>query len=46
MAEKLDGLNTTVSLLIRTALLAARFGRRVCKRSLKRLAVTPLAAPA
>ena len=38
MAENLDALNTAVSLLIRAALLAARFSGRVRKRSLKRLA--------
>jgi transposase-like protein len=38
MAENLDILNTAVSLLIRAALLAARFSGRVRKRSLKRLA--------
>jgi hypothetical protein len=35
MAEKLDVFNTAVSLLIRAALLAARFAERVRKRSLK-----------
>jgi putative transposase len=38
MAENLDVLNTAVSLLIRAALLAARFSGRVRRRSLKRLA--------
>jgi hypothetical protein len=38
MAENLDILNAAVSLLIRAALLAARFSGRVRKRSLKRLA--------
>ncbi|MEN6426618.1 MAG: helix-turn-helix domain-containing protein [Phycisphaerales bacterium] len=38
MAENLDMLNTAVSLLIRAALLAARFSGRVRQRSLKRLA--------
>jgi putative transposase len=38
MAENLDVLNTTVSLLIRAALLAARFSGHVRQRSLKRLA--------
>ena len=38
MAENLDTLNTAVSLLIRAALLAARFSGRVRQRYLKRLA--------
>jgi len=38
MAENLDILNTAVSLLIRAALLAARFSGRVRRRSLQRLA--------
>jgi len=38
MTENLDILNTAVSLLIRAALLAARFSGRVRKRSLKRFA--------
>lgn len=38
MAENLDLLNAAVSLLVRAALLAARFSGRVRKRSLKRLA--------
>jgi transposase InsO family protein len=38
MAEDLDVLNTAVSLLIRAALLAARFSGRLRQRSLKRLA--------
>ena len=38
MAENLDVVNTTVSLLIRATLLAARFSGRVRRRSLKRLA--------
>ncbi len=38
MAEDLNVLNTAVSLLIRAALLAARFSGRVRKRSLRRLA--------
>jgi transposase InsO family protein len=38
MAENLDILNVAVSLLIKAALLAARFSGRVRKRSLKRLA--------
>ena len=38
MAENLDILNAAVSLLIKAALLAARFSGRVRKRSLKRLA--------
>jgi len=38
MAENLDILNTAVSLLIRAALLAARFAGRVRQRYLKRLA--------
>jgi len=38
MAENLDILNTAVSLLIRAALLAARFSGRVRQRYLKRLA--------
>jgi putative transposase len=37
MAENLDTLNTAVSLLIRAALLAARFSGRVRQRYLKRL---------
>jgi len=37
MAENLDVLKTAVSLLIRAALLAARFSGRVRRRSLKRL---------
>jgi len=48
MAENLDVLNTTVSLLIKAALLAARFSGRVRQRYLNRLAnhcqVTPTAA--
>jgi len=38
MTESLDILNTAVSLLVRAALLAARFSGRVRRRSLKRLA--------
>jgi hypothetical protein len=38
MADNLDILNTSVSLLIKAALLAARFSGRVRQRSLKRLA--------
>jgi hypothetical protein len=38
MTENLDLLNTAVSLLVRAALLAARFSGRVRRRSLKRLA--------
>jgi len=38
MVENLDILNAAVSLLVRAALLAARFSGRVRKRSLKRLA--------
>jgi transposase-like protein len=38
MAENLDILNAAVSLLVRAALLAARFSGRVRQRSLKRLA--------
>lgn len=38
MAENLDICNAAVSLLIKAALLAARFSGRVRKRSLKRLA--------
>jgi hypothetical protein len=38
MAENLDILNTAVSLLIRAALLAARFSGRVRQRYLNRLA--------
>jgi len=38
MAENLDILNTAVSLLIKAALLAARFAGRVRQRYLKRLA--------
>ena len=37
MAENLDILNTAVSLLIKAALLAARFAGRVRQRYLKRL---------
>jgi transposase-like protein len=46
MAENLDILNTAVSLLIRAALLAARFSGRARQRSLKRLAVTDTNAKA
>ncbi len=38
MTESLDILSTAVSLLIRAALLAARFSGRVRKRNLRRLA--------
>jgi hypothetical protein len=38
MADNLDILNTAVSLLIKAALLTARFSARVRQRSLKRLA--------
>lgn len=38
MTENLDILNAAISLLVRAGLLAARFSRRVRKRSLKRLA--------
>jgi hypothetical protein len=38
MTENLDMLNAAISLLVRAALLAARFSGRVRKRSLKRLA--------
>lgn len=38
MAENIDVLNAAVSLLIRAALLAARFSGRVRRRSLQRLA--------
>ena len=38
MAENLDILNAAVSLLVKAALLAARFSGRVRRRSLKRLA--------
>jgi transposase InsO family protein len=38
MTENLDLLNTAVSLLVKAALLAARFSGRVRRRSLKRLA--------
>ena len=38
MTENLDLLNAAVSLLVRAALLAARFSGRVRQRSLKRLA--------
>jgi len=38
MAENLDILNVAVSLLIKAALLAARFSGRIRRRSLKRLA--------
>jgi hypothetical protein len=37
MAENLDILNAAVSLLVRAALLAARFSGRVRRRSLRRL---------
>jgi putative transposase len=46
MTENLDILNTAVSLLIRAALLAARFSGRVRKRSLKRLAAKDVDAKA
>ena len=46
MAENLDILNTAVSLLIRAALLAARFSGRVRQRSLKRLASRDIDAQA
>jgi len=46
MAENLDILNATLSLLIRAALLAARFSGRVRRRSLKRLAGTDADAKA
>ncbi len=38
MAENLDIINAAISLLIRAALLAARFSGRVRRQSLKRLA--------
>ena len=38
MADNLEILNAAVSLLVRAALLAARFSGRVRQRSLKRLA--------
>jgi hypothetical protein len=38
MAENLESFNAAVSLLIRAALLAARFSGRVHRRILKRLA--------
>jgi len=38
MADNLEMVNAAVSLLIRAALLAARFSGRVCQRYLKRLA--------
>ena len=46
MAENLDILNAAVSLLIRAALLAARFSGRVRRRSLKRLAAMDVDAKA
>jgi len=46
MAENLDVLNTAVSLLIKAALLAARFSGRVRKRSLRRLAAVDVDAKA
>jgi putative transposase len=46
MTENLDLLNTAVSLLIRAALLAARFSGRVRRRSLKRLAAKDVDAKA
>jgi len=46
MAENSAVLKTTVSLLIRAVLLAARFSGRVRKRSLKRLAVMDVDAKA
>jgi transposase InsO family protein len=46
MAENLDLLNAAVSLLIRAALLAARFSGRVRQRSLKRLAAKDTEAKA
>ena len=46
MAENLDILNAAVSLLIRAALLAARFSGRVRRRSLERLAATDTDAKA
>jgi len=46
MAENLDILNAAVSLLIRAALLAARFSGMVRQRSLKRLAAKDVDAKA
>jgi len=46
MAENLDLLNVGVSLLIRAALLAARFSGRVRRRSLERLAAKDIDARA
>jgi hypothetical protein len=46
MAENLDVLNAAVSLLVRAALLAARFSGRVRRRSLKRLAAADADAKA
>ena len=46
MAEKLDILNTAISLLIRAALLAARFSGRIRQRYLKRLASRDVSANA
>jgi hypothetical protein len=40
MVERLEIVNAAVSLLIKAALLAARFSGRVHRRSLKRLAAT------
>jgi len=42
MAKNLDIINAAVSLIIKAALLAARFSGRVRKRSLKRLAASGL----
>ena len=46
MAEKLDILDTAISLLIRAALLAARFSGRIRQRYLKRLASRDVSANA
>ena len=46
MAEKLDILNTAISLLIRAAMLAARFSGRIRQRYLKRLASRDVSANA
>ena len=46
MEEKLDILNTAISLLIRAALLAARFSGRIRQRYRKRLASRDVSANA
>jgi len=37
MTKNIDTINAAVALLVKAAILAARFSGRVCKRSLKRL---------